>query len=188
MSPGNQIISLNINCHDVRVFAASSIDRFPDAENVIQELSSIKGCRPVKTPQLHLTFRFFGELAEKDLEVTRTEFQKITGKKYSLRIEGLDAFPKLATANVIFLRVENNQELTSIWEKIASIPPHSKKMEEFVPHITLARLGNSRDLRELAKSYGTIRYSESMDRITLYSSKLERNGPVYAEIEQIQLK
>lgn len=172
----------------MRVFAASSIERFEGVQELFEDLSGIKSCKPVKTPHLHLTFRFFGELAGKTLEKTRETFRQIEGRKYSLQIHGVSAFPNLQTANVLFLRVENNEEIVSNWNAISSLPPAEINRKSFIPHITVGRFRSGFDSRELCGKYEKLGFAQVCSYISLFRSDLGREGPIYKEIERIQLK
>lgn len=172
----------------MRVFAASSIERFEDVEKLVAELSGIRGSKPVRTPELHLTYRFFGELDGRALEATREEFRKIQGSAFELKILGIDAFPRVSSANVLFLKVVNNDEIQSNWSQIASLSPKEKIGKEFVPHITVSRFRNSYDCRDLANRYEKLTFSKAIKKISLYKSELGKDGPTYTEIDEIQLK
>ncbi len=172
----------------MRVFAASSIERFEDVERLMAELSGISGTKPVRTPELHLTYRFFGELDGKTLEETRNEFRKIKGRAFELKIYGIGAFPRVSSANVLFLKVENSEEIQSNWSEIASISPKEESGKEFVPHITVSRFRRSFDCRDLARRFEKLTFKKDVKKISLYKSELKKDGPVYTEIEEIQLK
>ncbi len=171
----------------MRVFAAASIDRFGDLSELMSELPGIRGCKVVNTPKLHLTFRFFGEIEGDILATVRNEFRKISGRRFSLNIHGLGAFPKESRANVIFLDAENNTDIMHNYDRIKSIPPSGSEKKQFIPHITVARFKNGHDCRSLCKKYGGISYSETIDKLSLYKSELTERGPVYTEIERVQL-
>lgn len=171
----------------MRVFAAASIDRFTPLQELMSELSKIKECRVVKTPQLHLTFRFFGEIDGEVLANVRNEFRKIPGKRFSLEIQGLGAFPDRSRANVMFLHAENNKEIMFNYDCISSIPPIVKDLKKFIPHITIARFKNRHDCRELCSRFDGLSYTGDITRLSLYKSELRGEGPVYTEIERVQL-
>lgn len=171
----------------MRVFVAASLDRFDDLQALMADLSTINDCRAVKTPQLHLTFRFFGEVENSDLAVARNEFRKISGNRFELNIKGLGAFPNKSRANVLFLDVESNPEITANYESINLISPHIGNGKKFRPHITVARFRKGHDCRELCTKYQSLSFSKQVTRISMYRSELTAEGPVYTEIEELQL-
>lgn len=171
----------------MRVFAAASIDRFDGLQELMSELSEIRACKVVKTPWLHLTFRFFGEIGGDTLSTVRSEFRKISGKKFSLKLQGLGAFPNRSRANVMFLNAQNNEEIMFNYGCIMSIPPTGKKEKKFIPHITIARFKNGHDCRELCKKHEGLGYSGDINKLSLYKSELTGEDPVYTEIERVQL-
>ena len=171
----------------MRVFAAASIDRFDGLQELMSELSEIKACRIVKTPQLHLTFRFFGEIDGEILSTVRSEFRKISGKKFALNLQGLGAFPNKSRASVMFLNAQNNEEIMFNYGCIMSIPPTGRNEKKFKPHITIARFKNRLDCRELCTRHQSLSYSGDINKLSLYKSELTEDGPVYTEIEKVQL-
>lgn len=171
----------------MRVFAAASIDRFDGLQELMSELSEIKTCRVVKTPQLHLTFRFFGEIEGDVLATVRSQFRKIPGKRFALKLDGVGAFPNKARANVMFLHAQNNEEIMFNHDCISSIPPAGKDVKKFIPHITIARFKNRHDCRELCSRHEGLSYSGDINKLSLYKSELTGDGPVYTEIERVQL-
>ncbi len=172
----------------MRVFAASSIERFQEVNALLEELSEIRDSKPVKTPELHLTFRFFGELEGKNLHKIVEDFRNLQCSIFDIDVIGVGAFPKLSSANVFFLNVQNNEGIRSNWGQIASIQPVDRKAKGFIPHITVSRFRNSQDCRKLADKYEHLKYKKTIGRICLYRSDLGKEGPVYTEIECIQLK
>lgn len=171
----------------MRVFAAATIERFAGIDDLMSDLLAIKGCRPVRTPELHLTFRFFGEIEGNLLEHVRKEFKNIQGKRFNLKIEGMGAFPKPVSANVSFLNVQSSREISEIHNSISEMKPVVKDGKPFIPHITVARFNVRADCRELCKKYEMLSYESPIERISLYKSDLTSSGPVYTEIERVQL-
>lgn len=172
----------------MRVFAASSIRRFGALKDLFIDLEQIRFCRPVRTPELHLTFRFFGEIAGKNLDIVLARFKEIPGKKFAITLDGLGAFPVLERTNVLFLKVVPSEEINHNWSSIGAIDPKEVAKKEFIPHITVARFKKPFDCTNLAEKYGNVKFTAEIDRISLYSSTLTTEGPVYSVIESVQLK
>lgn len=171
----------------MRVFAAASIGRFGGIGELLQELSEKSGCRVVKTPELHLTFRFFGELEGTRLEKVQFQFRNLTGEKFELNIRGLGAFPVENSAKVVFLKVLNNTKIMELRDSIAKITPLDRDDREFIPHITVARFKKGSDCSGICKEYENIEFDKEITKVSLYKSELKDRGPVYSEIESVQL-
>lgn len=173
----------------MRVFAASTIERFSMLDQLFIQLGNIKWCRPVKTDELHLTFRFFGEIPEPDVEELKRHFRQIDGKKFRIEVDGLGAFPVSSRANVLFLRVQPQKEIEHDWKEIASIEPaEATSHKGFVPHITVARFRKPHNATAILEEYRDISFGVDIDHISLYSSVLTAEKPLYSILETVQLK
>lgn len=172
----------------MRIFIACSIERFGDIQDLYNYLNEFKGVKPVNTPELHLTFRFFGELSEEETSKLLIEFSKLTLKKFVLRISGVGCFPDAKYARILYLNVNIVKEILLDYNIISKINVGKEpKKRAFVPHITVARSKWSTDLENVVKKFGRIRLEKTIDRITVYQSILTASGPVYKGIGDAQL-
>lgn len=105
----------------------------------------------------------------------------------------LDAFPSTARAEVVVLRLKDeNGVLATLADKVADLPPFqtaAKGERPFRPHVTLARLRKTADARrwllpQLGDSVGDCR----MTALTLYRSDLGAKGSTYAALERFALR
>lgn len=172
----------------MRVFAAASIMRFDALKEVFLDLEQNKFSRPVKTNELHLTFHFFGEIYGRKLESIIGEFRKLNGKKFTMSLDGIGAFPVLHRANVLFIKVIPNDEIYHNWKIIHEIAGGEPPSKEFIPHITIARFRRPCNCTQMAEKYRNLEFTTEIDRISLYNSVLMDEGPVYSVIESVQLK
>ena len=172
----------------VRVFLAISIPRFEGLEKLMEELEWMAYSKPVRTPELHLTFRFFGEVHPKYVDDLKENFSNAPFKGFSLRIKGIGAFPSIQRANVLFLEVENSSAIEENARLAIQIKPKAKENRPFVPHITVCRFKRPTDCSHLMKKFGTISFEQEIHKIPIYESTLNDTGPVYTEIKSFQLK
>ena len=172
----------------MRVFLAISIPRFEKAEALLEEVEKIPYSKPVKTPEFHLTFRFFGEVTTKYVEMLKEDLSGVQFSKFALKVNGIGAFPSLKKANVLFLEVESLHAISENAALAAQVKPVAKDSKPFVPHITVGRFNRPADCTGLAKKYGSIAYEQEIQKITLYESTLMGTGPVYAQLKSYQLK
>lgn len=172
----------------MRLFIASSIERFEGSEKLFKDIEQVAYSKPVKTRELHLTFRFLGEIKGNDIDKLREYFRKLQCHRFPVHIKGVGAFPKLARANVLYLNVQEHAEITDNWKAVNSLPPPEKVNNRFIPHITVSRFRRPADCEELARKHKEIEFHKEIDRISMYSSILSREGPVYTVIESLQLK
>lgn len=145
--------------------------------------------------------KFLGEIDEKKLnEVSAVLQETLQDKKtFAIKLSALGAFPKTAFPKVIWAGIsQGNDEVCGIArdleEKLAQIGflPESR---EFSSHITLGRVRSSQGLVDLAKHLTQLaagRFPEGMEftvsRITLFQSRLTPKGPLYAPLNEFNLK
>lgn len=171
----------------MRVFIASSINRFDGLNSLFEDIRKIPGSKPVTTNELHLTFRFIGEVGQSEYEAIRRNFVRLELKEFPIVVRGVGAFPGLKRARVLFLRVENHQTIEENWSLISSLPPRQNG-EKFVPHITVARFKQPPDCSELSEKYMGLEFKGMAGKISIYNSRLTPDGPQYSELESVQLK
>ena len=172
----------------MRVFLAVSIPRFELAEALMEEIGRIPYSKPVKTPEFHLTFRFFGEVSPKYVETLKEGLSATPFRKFALKVKGIGAFPSIRKANVLYLDVENSHAIEENANLSAQITPVVKDNRPFVPHITVSRFNRPADCTALAKKYEGISYEQEIQKITIYESTLMGTGPIYTQLKSFQLK
>ena len=172
----------------MRVFLAASIPRFEGIEDIIDAISKIPYSKPVRTPELHLTFRFFGDVSPAYVEQLKGSLEEAEFRKFIIKVQGIGAFPALAKANVLFLEVENSTEITENAFLASHLKPVTVEKRPFVPHITIGRFNKPSDCTHLKKKFGSISFSKEISELTIYESILSEIGPVYNRLKAIQLK
>ncbi len=172
----------------MRIFLAASIQRFPGIEELMEELTNIKYSKPVRTPELHLTFRFFGDVTPGYVDSLKESISSIPFKKFMLTINGVGAFPKIEKANVLFLDVQNSPEITHNARLAAQINPPSNDNRPFVPHITVSRFNRSADCTSIRNKFSSLEFQEEIHSLKIYESTLTSGGPIYNQLKSVQLK
>lgn len=181
-----------------RIFVAIDI---PSAD-VVKKLAAVRDelvmtgadLKPVEDENLHITLRFIGEVEDEVVRKVCEALREIKFKAFGVRVKGLGAFPTVARPRVIWAGVaEGSRELVSLHldveRKLRSlgIPP---EREEFVPHITLARVKSPRKSRELADAIA--RYADydfgffEASRFVLKESTLTPRGPIYKDVCEVR--
>jgi RNA 2',3'-cyclic 3'-phosphodiesterase len=136
---------------------------------------------------LHLTLKFFGEVAPERLDVI-AEAVRYAGQEtlqLPLRMDGLGAFPSRRRPRVISLRLEGTAALELLQDRIErggeaiGFPPEGSP---FNPHVTLGRLREGQRcppgaLEAQEESFA--RLSFTGDQVVLYESILTPHGPRY---------
>ncbi len=172
----------------MRVFIACSIPRFSELNNLFFKLQNFHGTRVVNTPELHLTFRFFGELNEDEARDLCAQFENLKLRKFILTISGLGCFPKLEKARILYLNVTESEELLLDYKKISELKFATREeKKDFIPHLTVARMRIPRDLRTIIEEFNNIHWVQEIEHLSIYKSTLTNSGPVYDVLGETQL-
>lgn len=146
--------------------------------------------RWIPSENYHVTMAFLGDIDDsRKLEVIDIlkSIASLTSS-FELNISGVDAFSSERDARVIFCGVQNKKNLRSL-----VVDLHQQlgleTEEEFSPHLTIARLRNSADVKDMIsplrrKDFFKIQVTE----IRLYKSFLAGAYPSYKIIESFMLQ
>lgn len=102
---------------------------------------------------LHVTVGFVGEVEEARHPLLHEIGQSVSSETHSfpLELKNVDAFPEISAGRVVWVGVRRTQALLHLHEVMASqlmAAGFPLDREEFVPHLTLGRLRNSRQLTD----------------------------------------
>jgi len=133
---------------------------------------------------LHLTIIFLGYLSYEDYLKLKDIFKNFDWRKrIEVKIRKIDYGPP-GRKRMIWLYLEKNQDLENlkklIEEKLQEkeIPYHYEE-REFLPHINLARLKNTKDLPELKEE---LNWQVVFNELVLYESILKPSGAQYEKL------
>lgn len=147
----------------------------------------------VEPENYHLTLKFFGEVAENQLNsLTSALAESVKDqKKAALKFKGIGAFPNLDRARVLWAGAEGEVEAVSqLAQSIdqatvqAGLTPADKP---FSSHLTLARFMTppSKPLLDQMKIYSSQEFgSIIVERISLIQSQLTPHGPIYSVVQE----
>jgi 2'-5' RNA ligase len=136
---------------------------------------------------LHVTLRFVGELEEPLAQALHDELDRIDARSFALTIAGFDAFARGHQAHTLWARVENNDGLSHLRDRIEAacvrlgLTPETRK---FTPHVTVARLRGApiHRLQDfLARNALFHAGPLPIRRFILFQSRLGRGGAVYTQ-------
>jgi 2'-5' RNA ligase len=130
----------------------------------------------------HVTLVFLGDTdVEQIPEITEKIERAVQAHSaFKIKIRGIDGFPVLNQARVLYLGVQRNQAILDLQGELEHMLKEPDKREpNFVPHLTIARLRNPKSCRDLVSPFTHIDLGkQDVAEITLYSSEL-RGGVVY---------
>jgi|UniRef100_A0A7C3SJL9 2'-5' RNA ligase len=153
--------------------------------------------RWVPVGNVHITLKFFGQIAETQVEPIVAAARDIARRKppFVLKITGAGAFPSIKNPRVVWLGVEGDLNvLAELYRQLEAafanlgFPPEDRP---FSPHLTLGRMKSSRNRVELSRYLATLPPVESepfqIREIVLYRSTLSPHGSTYSPLQIIPL-
>jgi len=150
---------------------------------------------------IHLTLKFLGSVdGDKIAPITAAMAEAVEGvSPFSLKVEGLGAFPNLRRVQVVWVGVSGEvDKLAHLQQRLESslaglgFTPENRR---FTPHLTLARVRDqvSTDEREglgqlIAGTKFEAARSFPVEAVSLMRSQLTREGAIYSRISTAELK
>ena len=183
-----------------RLFVAIKIEpneRFLEIYNHLNGYLKYESLRFVETDKIHLTLRFLGETPETKIVEIEKALSEVAEKSspFSLNINKIGVFGSSYNPRVLWMGIDKDVSLTllhkNIEKNLAKIGFYSDR-QNFVPHITLARIKQLKDLKLFQKiiaPYNEIEImSQPINSFTLYESILNPKGPTYIPLNRYVLK
>jgi 2'-5' RNA ligase len=148
--------------------------------------------RWIKAESLHLTLSFLGNIEESQVEVISSKLENISKnhKPFEVDISGISYFGRARKPSSVWAKVEPTDELKSLFEAICE---GLGKLEdrEFVPHITLSRVKETKGLKSLVDKIEAKKKVQlgrlKVSRIHLVESKISHSGAVYSYLGEFLL-
>lgn len=175
---------------EIEDYIKDNIDR---TQKIIKESDSAR-INYVKSQNIHLTLKFFGDIDEDKKKEICDVVNKVTSQynEYKLKLVNVGAFRNINNPRVIWIGIKDKttvdliRELDSEFEKIGF-----EKERSYTPHITIGRVKNINDkakLKDTLKSLQKEYYGKmEVKEIHLKSSTLTPSGPIYKTEETFKL-
>ncbi len=178
----------------MRAFVSVNIEDETLKKRIIEIAETIKdkenGISITKEENLHFTLKFLGEINEDEKNEIIKNLSKISLSSFDIHIKELGVFPDFNFVRIVWIGAQS-QELKKLAEEVNKGSISIKSEEEFVPHLTIARVKFLKD-KEALKS--RIKRFSSIDlglyRVTkfyLMESTLFSQGPVYKPLREFVL-
>ena len=168
----------------IRLFSALSLP--PEiAETLIQRQSGLAGA-PWRPPEsLHITLRFFGEIAETTADDLDAELSRVSGATLMLELQGVGAFGDGGDIHAVWAGVAENPALRQLARRCETAARRAglkADARSYRPHVTLAYL-NGADPTSVAawiQAHNLLRSPPfRIEAFDLYSSRLGSEGSRY---------
>lgn len=142
----------------------------------------------------HVTLKFLGwtrdEAVPALVDAVTAAVVGVAGFRY--RTARLGAFGSLEKATVLWAGIEDGAALTELAGRIeaaAEAVGFVRETRAFHPHVTLARLRETRAVKDVVLPLSEQMFSDSrVDGVTLFESETKPNGSVYRELAKIAFK
>ncbi len=185
----------------MRTFLAFEIDE--DSKNKIwrlkKDLCDIEPIRFERKEKLHITAEFFGELDRNAVTSVIKAMETLKGRygKTELSLDQIGCFPHPSRPRVLWIGSRKNQEklkkiredFLNTWYNETIQAKVQKEPENYVPHITLARIkkpiAKEKTDQMLALSFAPI--TAKIERLSLFESVLKPTGAEYTKLYSVLL-
>jgi 2'-5' RNA ligase len=142
----------------------------------------------------HVTLKFLGWTRDEAVAaVADAAREALTGvQAFKFRTARLGAFASLDKASVVWAGIEDPAPLTDLATRIEGACEalgFAREKRAFHPHVTLARLAETRAVKDLVLPLSEQMFSDSrVDGVTLFESETKSSGSVYRELHRIDFK
>ncbi len=151
----------------------------------------LSGARWVPPENYHITLRFIGEVPRHTAEEIDLALAGLRGRGFDLALSGVGTHEKGGRVTALWAGVERNAALDHLRGKVETALQRTglePERRRFLPHVTLARLGEVSAEPKLAhwvQSHNLFRSGPmKVAHFTLFSSQLGRDASVYTpEVE-----
>jgi 2'-5' RNA ligase len=155
------------------------------------------GVKWVNAEQLHLTLHFLGDVLFSDINQVCAAAKQAAENipPFSIHLKSLGAFPDAHRPRVIWVGVESGHpqlvELQSALKRPLGEMGYPSDKNVFKPHITIGRIKRWGELEGLDEELTKYEQAEfgvtAVDDLVVYESQLNRSGPEYSVISEIEL-
>jgi RNA 2',3'-cyclic 3'-phosphodiesterase len=156
--------------------------------------------RWVAPHNLHLTLKFLGNVPNSHLDFIKRMLTQTADSHsaFDLQVSGLGSFPNSKRIRVLWVGIHAPAELASLQKSIESGTQrlgYEKEMRAFSPHLTLGRVRQTIDPKQLQTISQTLAMTQlgrigiaRVDSVHLYQSDLNSDGSVYTNLFSTPLR
>jgi RNA 2',3'-cyclic 3'-phosphodiesterase len=184
----------------IRAFVALKLP-----ENIISSIKRVQEevkryrfpVRWVRPENIHLTIKFFGDIAESDIGKIGAVLNDFAGSyaPLSLSAKGAGVFPGIARPRIIWTGISGDTslllDLRNCLEKRFYETGFKKEERPFKGHLTIGRFRDKTDSGKLLEALKKVYDFESeifvAGKLYLYKSDLKPEGPAYTELLEAPL-
>ncbi len=184
----------------MRAFVAVRIP--PDVQDALAQLPrQLDAARPdvkwVGAGQFHVTLKFLDDITPPQQLAVEASLRRLAASEppFSIRLEGVGAFPSLASPRVLWVGIAEGQEplrrLAAALEQTSLALQLRQDARPFSAHVTIGRVRSARRLRELADGLRACAWPPpppwQARSVTLFRSELSTDGSRYTVLAEVPL-
>ena len=151
-------------------------------DQVRRNLSGVPCLRVTPAENIHLTFIFFDDLKDHQMEDIIGKMKRFrVGHPIRMKLYGPECFPSDGQCRVIVLKdmfPQTSELYVRVTKEIASNPEH----RSFQPHVTVARTTG-----KCSMNLQPVMVEAEAASLVLFRSDLRPTGPLYSKLYEIQL-
>jgi RNA 2',3'-cyclic 3'-phosphodiesterase len=162
------------------------------AQTTAKEIQSrnLVEARYTKKDAIHLTLKFLGEIDEKQVKQVAEQLRKIKFNKFTVTLKGMGIFPQDGNTRIIWYAL-GGEELMTLQRMVDdSLENIFEREKRFMAHITIARVKEDLNQKELLEFLSSIKSPEkeyTIDKFSLIKSTQTSEGSEYETLEDYSL-
>jgi RNA 2',3'-cyclic 3'-phosphodiesterase len=166
---------------------------------LIKDLAKTGAAVKWVAPQgMHVTLLFLGEVDDRELHAVCKAVKEVAASEppFPLRVSGVGAFPTPRRPKILWAGITDGVEPlqrlhAALEERMLDLGCYRKEERGYTPHLTLGRVKGDADAHALAPEITKRLAWEggrfAVDEVLVFSSELDRHGPVYTVIGRAPL-
>ena len=147
---------------------------------------------------MHVTLLFLGEVDDRELHAVCKAVKAVSASEppFTLRVSGVGAFPTSRRPKVLWAGITDGADVlqrlhAALEEKMLDLGCYRTEKRGYTPHLTLGRVNTTEDglalAPELPKHMTWDGGRTAVDEVLVFSSEMERDGPLYTVIGRAAL-
>lgn len=180
-----------------RGFIAIDIEIMPKLVQLENEIKNTgANVKLVEPKNIHITLKFLGDTEEAQINEIEEIMKKSVEESnpFSIKFRNVGIFPNDRYIKVIWIGVENGEQIGIIADKIdkhiSKLGFESEK-RKFSPHLTIARVRSARNkekILQIIEKYRDFEFADmNIESIKLKKSELTPDGPIYTTLREVKL-
>ena len=181
-------------------FPLSILDPIEQQTKRLRQTLGNEVIRWVLTHNMHLTLKFLGNVPVSHLEFLKQMLAQATDSitQFDLQIGGIGSFPNSNRPRVLWVGIHAPAALSNLQKAIeegAKRLGYEKEERPFSPHLTLGRVRqglDGKDLQKISNALSSIQLGKigiaRVDSVHIYKSDLNSEGSVYTKLFSTPLR